>query len=276
MSGEPQTPAFGVAHSSRSHRDEWGTTTPTLLPLIPVIQRLCPRCRTVLHLEDETTLVFCYNCSAPQVRLSAELLEEAEAQRMAVTQQPAAANAAQPGFVPPVLNRWTGAIQCAALAGAVAAALTLISFAVPPVELLTVLWVVSAPIVVLGVYAGRFQNTRITAGFAARLGILCGLAILACLFSLDTVRLCLDRSVFHATAELDTQLATLFAQQDAMVRTTLGDAQSAPGRQLLQVPEFRAGILLCSFAMLSAVYILYSAAAGAFAGLLRSRTPTTR
>jgi hypothetical protein len=241
-----------------------------------VIQRLCPRCRTVLQLEDEGTLIFCYNCSAPQVRLSAEILEEAESQRSAATQKPTEATAAQPGFVPPVLNRWTGAIQCAGLAGAVAAGLSLVSFAIPPVELLTVLWVVSAPIVALGVYAGRFQNTRITPGFAARLGILCAIAILFCLFSLDTIHLCLNRFAFHATTDFDTQLAKLFAQQDAMVRTTLGDAQSAPSRQMLQIPEFRAGLLLCSFAMLSACYLIYSAAAGAFAGLLRSRNPTTR
>jgi hypothetical protein len=241
--------------------------------LISVIQRLCPRCRTVLHLEDEITLVFCYNCSAPQVRIAAEILEEAEAQRNTPAQPPADANAAQPGFVPPVLNRWTGAIQCAALAGAVAAALTLISFAVPPVEALTLFWVISAPIVVLGVYAGRFQNTRITAGFAARLGILCGIAILFGMFSLYTIHVCIHRFAFHAATALDTQLATIFAQQDAMMRSTLGEAQSAPGRQLLQVPEFRAGLLLCTFAMLSACYLIYSAAAGAFAGLLRSRTP---
>ncbi len=247
---------------------------PTLLPLSSVIQRLCPRCRTVLQLEDEGTLIFCYNCSAPQVRLSAEILELAEAQRTPATQPPAEATAAQPGFVPPVLNRWTGAIQCAALAGAVAAALGLISIAIPPVDALTVLWIISAPIVALGVYAGRFQNTRITAGFAARLGILCAIAILFCLFSLDTIHLCLNRFAFHATTDLDTQLAKLFAQQDAMMRSTLGEAQSAPGRQMLQIPEFRAGLLLCSFAMLSACYLVYSAAAGAFAGLLRSRTAT--
>jgi hypothetical protein len=244
--------------------------------LISVIQRLCPRCRTVLQLEDEGTLIFCYNCSAPQVRISAEILEEAETQRAAAAQPPAEATAAQPGFVPPVLNRWTGAIQCAALAGAVAAALTLISFAVPSVDALTFLWIISAPIVALGVYAGRVQNTRITPGFAARLGILCAIAILFCMSSLYTVHVCLDRLFFHAATDLDTQLATIFAQQDAMMRSTLGDAQSAPGRQMLQIPEFRAGLLLCSFAMLSACYLIYSAAAGAFAGLLRSRTAATR
>jgi len=239
--------------------------------LVSVIQRLCPRCRTVLRLEDETSLVFCWNCSAPQVRLSTELVEQAQAQQAAAAQAASApAETVPAGMVPPVLNRWTGAIQCAGLAGAVAAVLTLVSFALPPAMLLTVFWVISAPIIVLGVYAGRFRNTRITAGFAARLGILGGLAILLCLFSLDTIHLCLERFVFHAANELDAQLAAAFAQQAEMLRTQLG-ADAAPALQLLSIPDFRAGALLGSFALVSLLYLLYSAVAGAFAGLLRSR-----
>ncbi len=242
-----------------------------------VIQRLCPRCRTVLHLEDEVSLVFCWNCSAPQVRLSPELVEQAAAQLTAAATPPPPASPAThtpAGFVPPVLNRWTGAIQCAGLAGAIAGVLTLGSFAVPPVALLAVFWIISAPIVALGVYAGRFRNTRITPGFAARLGILCGLAILICLFSLDTIHLCLSRFVFHSTAELDQWTASIFVQDDVMLRNRFG-ADAAPALQMLAVPEFRAAVLLMCAAVTAALYLLYSAAAGAFAGLLRSRTPTT-
>jgi hypothetical protein len=235
-----------------------------------VTQRLCPRCHSVLHLEDDNTLVFCWSCGAPQVRLSPELLE---AQR-----EPAANEAvnAQPLSTPavPLLNRWSGAVQCAGLAGAVAAGLTLVSFALPPVALLSVCWFVSAPIIVLGVYASRFRNTRITAGFAARLGLLCGLAILLATASLDTVRLCLDRFVFHA-AFIDLRLAAFFAQQDAVLNQRLGPADAAPAIAMLSIPEFRAGLLLASCAMLAVIYLLYSAAAGAFAGALRSR-PTPR
>jgi hypothetical protein len=237
-----------------------------------VIQRLCPRCRTVLHLEDEISLVFCWNCSAPQVRLSPEVLEQAAAQSasQASPQTAATADAAASDVTPAVLNRWTGAIQCAGLAGALAAALTLVSFAIPPVVLLTLFWVVSAPIVVLGVYASRFRNTRITPGFAARLGILCGVAVLLGMLGLDTIHLCLDRFVFHAAAALDTQLAAAFAQQEVVVRTQLG-ADATPFLKQLAIPEFRAGLLLASFALVSTLYLIYSAAAGAFAGLLRSR-----
>jgi hypothetical protein len=242
-----------------------------------VIQRLCPRCRTVVHIEDDNSLVFCSNCGAPQVRLSQELLE---AQVEATAQLPEGAPvsmdataAATQNTVVPALNRWSGAVQCAGIAGAVAAGLTLISFAVPALGLLSMGWVVAAPIVVLGVYASRFRNTRITAGFAARLGLLCGVAILVAMLALNTIHLCLDRFVFHAATAIDSQLATTFAQQEAVLSTQLG-TDAAPMLHTLAIPEFRAGILLCSFGMLSALYLVYSAAAGAFAGLLRSRTST--
>jgi ethanolamine utilization microcompartment shell protein EutS len=255
-----------------------------LFPLYPLLlvssslkgvtQRLCPRCHSVLHLEDDNTLVFCWSCGAPQVRLSQELLEAQSASASAATlpqnpAEPAAGSAALPQ-----LNRWSGAVQCAGLAGAVAAGLTLVSFALPPVLLLSLGWIVSAPIVVLGIYASRFRNTRITAGFAARLGLLCGLAILLSTASLDTVRMCLDRFVFHAATELDTRLAALFAQDAAMLTERFGAADAAPAIAILGIPEFRAGALLCSFALVSGLYLAYSAAAGAFAGLLRSRTPS--
>ena len=237
-----------------------------------MIQRLCPRCRSVIHLEDETSLVFCSNCGAPQVRISQELFESQ-------TPTPAEVDAiAKPDAPRPLLetslNRWSGAVKCAGLAGAVAAALTLVSFALPPIALISLCWIIAAPIVVLGVYASRFKNTRITAGFAARLGVLCGLAILLAMLSLDTIHLCLDRFVFHAATAIDTQLATAFAEQERVLQTQLGP-DAAPIMRTLSIPEFRAGILLCSFAMLSSLYLMYSAAAGAFAGLLRSR-PTTR
>jgi hypothetical protein len=236
------------------------------------MDRICSRCHAVLRSEDDGSLVYCWNCGSPQVQLSTELAEQAEAQRLAITQEALGVAAAEPAeVVPPKLNRWTGAIQCAGLAGAIAAALTLIAFALPPVSLLALLWGVVAPIVILGVYAARFRNTRITAGFAARLGMLCGASILLAIFSLDTVRLCVDRFLLHSAADVDAQLATAFAQQAVALKAQLG-AEATPILAKLKIPEFRAGLILLGCAMVSAVYLVYSAAAGAFAGLLRSRS----
>jgi hypothetical protein len=237
-----------------------------------VIQRLCPRCRSVLQLEDDTSLVFCWNCGAPQVRLSEELREIAERQ---IAGEPPPGSATAPAAadppLPPAQSLWRGAIQCAALAGAVTAALALLSYVLPPIALLSLFWFVAAPIVALGVYATRFGQARITTSFGARLGILCGLSITLATAALSTLHLLLQRFVFHSTTELDTQINVIFTQLRANTEAQSG-AASAPFLNLLSLPEFRVGLLLSSLAVFVAMYLAYSALAGSFAGYLRSRS----
>ncbi len=235
--------------------------------------RICSRCHAVLHREDEGTLVYCWNCGAPQVQLSEELRDQIDQQ---ISAQQAAANPlAEPApqlVAPSNAIVWRGAIQCAGLAGALAAALALLSFALPPITLLSFCWFVAAPIVVLGVYSSRFRKTRITAGFGARLGLLAALAMVIVTSTFDTIGLVLERFVFHSTTEIDTQIANLFAQMHANFAAQPGPvAKEAIG--ILAIPEFRAGILLTSIILCLGLYLAYSATAGAFAGYLRSRSP---
>jgi hypothetical protein len=238
-----------------------------------VTQRICSRCHTVIHREDEGTLVFCWNCGAPQVQLSEELREQIDQQ---ISAQHAAANPPTEPIPQPVTPStaivWRGAIQYAGLAGAVAATLSLLTFALPAVFLLFFFWFISAPIIVLGVYSSRFRLTRITTGFGARLGLLTGLAILIATTTLNTIGLVLERFIFHSTADIDVQLATLFTQMHATITATPGPAAKA-ALDMLAIPEFRAGILLAFSATALAFYLAFSATAGAFAGYLRSRSP---
>ncbi len=235
--------------------------------------RLCPRCHAVLHREEEGSLIFCWNCGAPQVQLSEELREQIDQQ---ISAQHAAANSLAEPLPQPVAPSnavvWRGAIQIAGLAGAVAAAFALLSFALPPIVFLSLFWFVSAPIIAMGFYSARFRKTRITAGFGARLGLLTGLAILLVTTTLNTVGLVLDRFVFHNTNELDTQMHTAFEQ----MRTTFVTQPSPFSKGVLAalaIPEYRVGIMLTSIFIGLGFYLTYSATAGAFAGYLRSRAP---
>jgi len=238
-----------------------------------VSPRICSRCHAVLHREDEGTLVYCWNCGAPQVQLSEELRDQIDQQLSA--QQAAANPLAEPApqLVPPSnAIVWRGAILCAGLAGAVAAALALLSFALPPITLLSFFWFIAAPIVVLGVYSSRFRKTRITAGFGARLGLLAALAMVIVTSPFDTIGLVLERFVFHSTTEIDTQINNLFSQMHTNFATQPGPVAKA-AIDILAIPEFRAGILLTSIFLCLGLYLAYSATAGAFAGYLRSRSP---
>lgn len=235
--------------------------------------RICSRCHTVLHREDEGTLVYCFNCGAPQVQLSEELREQLDQQ---ISAQQAAANPTPNAIPAPAAPTnaiiWRGAIQIAGLAGAIAAALTLLAFAAPFFSIFSFFWFITAPIIVLGIYHSRFRLTHITTGFGARLGLLTGLAILAATTTLDTIGLVLERFVFHSTAEIDKQLATVYTQMHATFIAQPSPTSKA-ALDMLAIPEFRAGILLASITICLCFYLTFSAIAGAFAGYLRSRTP---
>jgi hypothetical protein len=236
-----------------------------------VTNRLCSRCHTVLHREDEGTLVFCWNCGAPQVQLSEELRDQIDRQ-IAGQSADTATLEPIPTPVSPTAVVWHGAIQCAGLAGAVAAAFGLLSLVVPPAGLLSIFWVVGAPAFVLIIYSGRFRQTHITAGFGARLGVLSGLAIMLASITLDIVDLLLRRFVFHAAGPVDTWLADFFTQMKASFA-----AQASPASRhaisLLNIPEFRAGFVLLLAAIGFVAYLIFAAAAGAVSGYIRSRAP---
>jgi hypothetical protein len=225
---------------------------------------------------DDGSLVYCRHCGAPQVRLSEEMIEQAQQQAAAAAaasldpdvppaDRPPVARVTEPGAVV-----WPGAIQTAALAGAVSAVLTLLSFLLPPVSLLGVFWSFSAPIVALGVYASRFPRTRIHAGFGARLGLLSGLAIAIASLTLNTLGLVLARFAFHDAASIDGPIN----QASSQLHVSMLAKSDADAQQVLAwftIPEFRAGVMLASVALVMALYLAYTSLAGAFGGYLRSR-----
>ncbi len=168
---------------------------------------------------------------------------------------------------------WPAAIRYAALAGVLAAALTLVSFALPPVILLAWFWAIGAPVVVLGVYNAKIRPAQLRAGFGARLGVLCGLAIFFAMSAINACGLVFARFVFHSAAQIDSQLAAMFTQLRTTIQQQGGPAQ-APVLAWLNIPEDRLGLLLLMSAFVLIIYLGLSALGGAFAALLRSRAET--
>ncbi len=228
--------------------------------------RQCPRCHNLLTDSQDGTLVFCSYCGAPQVTVSEELLTQAQKQRAAVDSGfPAGITAsAHPDAV-----IWPAALRYAALAGLIAAALTLVAFAVPPIILLAWFWAIGAPVVVLGVYASKLRPAQLRAGFGARLGLLCGIAIAFSMSVINASALVLARYVFHDT-QIDAQLANLFTQMRTSPQLQGNPAQAAV-LSYLNVPEYRVGLLLIMSGLALVLYLGLSALGGAFAAVLRSR-----
>lgn len=226
----------------------------------------------MLPQEQEGYLVFCFNCGAPQVTVSEELILESQKQRAALdsglTQGILAASAADAII-------WPAAVRYAALAGAVAAAITLISFAVPPVIVLAWFWAIGAPVVILGVYNAKFRPANLQAGFGARLGLLCGLAIFFAMSTINACGLVISRYVFHASAQIDTQLGAMFTQLRSAVQQQGGPAQASV-LAWLSSPEDRIGLLLIMSGIVLILYLGLSAIGGAFAAVLRARSEARR
>lgn len=241
-------------------------------------ERICPRCHNLLVNEDSGTLIYCSHCGAPQVMLSEELRERAEentsAQAAVLTGDETPGNFAEAKLTSldtadPTAVDWTEGVRVAGLGGLIALALGLISIPVEAVGFLSLLWALTAPIVVLGIYCARRQSTRVRPGFGARLGLVTGLAIAAAMAIVGALEFILNRFVLHHGSEIDTGLATIFAQ---FQQAQASSQQPMPFN--LAIPEFRVGLFLSSIGISICFYLAYTVISGAFGGLLRSNKRT--
>ena len=250
-------------------------------------ERLCIRCQHPLTL-DEGQLAYCGVCGAPQIFLSGELQEQAALEAQRYSEQKVVAGAAagttaaadQPTTRIAGLRRaagagygqWPMAVEYALLSSGIALGLDLIGLAFAPLLFLAWLWVVSAPILTVGFYHAKARGERLTAGFAAKLGLLTGLLVIVGCAVVFTLSLTLSRFVFHSGA-IDTQIASAMAQIRSNAQAQYG-AASQPLFRLLNVPEFRVGFLLWMCAVTAGIYLVASMAAAGVAGLvLRNRRP---
>jgi hypothetical protein len=216
--------------------------------------------------HDEGTLIFCTHCGAPQVLLSEELLTQVEAQ----SKVDAGGTNVGPVARDSRSLVWAGAIRCAALAGAVAAALMGLSILLPPAELLALFWAIVSPVVVIGFFQARFPLVPMTTGFGARLGLLTGISIAVVLSVFNTAKLLVARYGIHAMGEVDKQMNANLDQLKAQALAQPG-TPVLPWIDALNIPEFRAGFLLMGVALLTAILLVVTTAGGAFAGFARSR-----
>jgi hypothetical protein len=91
--------------------------------------------------------------------------------------------------------------------------------------------------------------------------------------AINTFRLVFSRFILHRAAQIDSDLATMFAE----FRTTIqqqGNPAQASVLAWLNIPEDRVGLLLLMSAIVLVIYLGLSALGGAFAALLRSRAET--
>ncbi|HEV2708906.1 MAG TPA: zinc ribbon domain-containing protein [Edaphobacter sp.] len=222
------------------------------------MHEFCHRCGGEL-LDRDGSSPFCPHCGAPQIYL---LDHEQSAELAANTT----------GAAPPPSPRqveWKTAIRCALLVAAVAAVLTLIAARFESVSPLSWLWTVSGSLITLALYQKRRPQAGMDAGIGARIGVVVGFVLVACLAVAMAAGGLIARYLLHNMAGFDAQLTQQLHLQIQHALATNPEAKSVQG--YLYSPEFRAGMMLAGFGLISGILLVLSTVGGAVGGLLRTR-----
>ena len=236
------------------------------------MQETCHRCGGELPAGSGES-PFCPHCGTPQLFLALENQSAATGGEAAS----AADYGSSTGTLPPPRPRqveWKTAIRCAVGVGAVGSVLSLLAIRVDVLSLVTLVWIMSASLITLGLYQRRRPAAWIDARVGARIGVVVGVCLALELGMAMAGAGLVGRFVLHSMGNFDAQMA---AQLQVVVMTVQQQAaeQQKPVppevMRFIASPESRAGIMLGSFAFLSAGLLVLSTLGGAFAGLLRMR-----
>jgi hypothetical protein len=203
---------------------------------------------------------FCPHCGSPQI-----YLQDHEQQNLG-------AEADTTGAIPPPRPQqveWKTAIRCAALVGGVAAGLSLVSQRVQVVSFLSTLWTISGSMIALALYQRRRPLAWMDAGVGARIGLVVGLALVACLGSAWAVGGVVARYGLHSLGAFDAELTQTV--HDSFEKASAMASQPPEIKRLWFSPEFRAGLMLLGFGMISTFLLILSTVGGAVGGFMRMR-----
>jgi hypothetical protein len=227
------------------------------------MSKFCHRCGQDLP-ENRGEGPFCPHCGSPQL-----FLPDYE-------QQESGAEDNTTGAIPPPKPQrvdWKTAIRCAVLVAGIAAALSLLSTRVQAVSPLTWLWTVSGSLITLALYQKRRPQAWMDAGVGAKIGVVVGLALMACFAVAMAAAGLVARYGLHTMAGFDAQLTAMLHAQIQKASATAPEPPEV--LRFLYSPEVRAGMMLAGFAMLSGFLLVLSALGGAVGGFLRTRRKIT-
>jgi hypothetical protein len=219
----------------------------------------CHRCGGELP-ESRGESPFCPHCGSPQL-----FLPDYE-------EQTGSAEPDTTGALPPPSPQqveWKTAIRCAVLVAGIAAVLSVVSARVQLVSPLTWLWTVSGSLITLALYQKRRPQAWMDAGIGARIGIVVGLALMACFAVAMAAGGLVARFGLHSMAGFDAELTQMLHAQIQKASATTPEPPEVV--QFLYSPEVKAGMMLAGFAMLSGFLLVLSAVGGAVGGFLRTR-----
>jgi predicted RNA-binding Zn-ribbon protein involved in translation (DUF1610 family) len=223
------------------------------------MQEYCHRCGGALPASDGVS-PFCPHCGSPQI-----YLQDHEEQSGGVETDTT-------GAVPPPRQQqveWKTAIRCAVLVAGIAAGLSLVAARVQLVSPLSWLWTFSGSMITLALYQRRRPLAWMDAGVGARIGVVVGLALVGCFAVAMAIGGLVSRYGLHSMAGVDAQLTEVLHAQ--FEKATAITPQPPEVQRFWYSPEFRAGMMLAGFGMVSGFLLVLSTVGGAVGGFLRMR-----
>jgi hypothetical protein len=203
---------------------------------------------------------FCPHCGSPQIYLPDHEPQNGDA-------EPDTTGAMAPPR--PQQVEWKTAIRCAALVALVAAGLSLVSQQVQAVSLFSLVWIISGSMIALALYQRRRPLAWMDAGVGARIGLVVGLALVACLGVAWAASGLVARYGLHSMGAFDAQLAQTV--HDSFEKASSIAPQPPDAKGFWYSPEARAGMMLAGFGMVSGFLLILSTLGGAVGGFMRMR-----
>ena len=213
----------------------------------------CHRCGG--GLPGESLRGFCPHCGAPQLTISLAIEATQVADGDGATLKPERSA----GEV-----RWPLALKLAAMAAVICGGLFVAGSVLPGLTGLGLLFLLTAASLVVGRYRMLAPTEPMHAGVGAKIGLSTGLLLVAVLALAMSAVGVIARFRLHEMAAFDAQ----WAAQSALLldRLRAVGPVSPEVLHMVNAPEFRAGEMLSGMAILGALLLGLSAAAGALAG----------
>jgi len=137
------------------------------------------------------------------------------------------------------------------------------------ISLLTLLWTISGSMITLGLYQWRRPLGWMDAGVGARIGLVVGLALVACLGVAWGAGGLVARYGLHSLAGFDAEFTQMLHVQ--FEKAVAINPEPPEVQRFWYSPEFRAGIMLAGFGMMSGFLLVLSTVGGAVGGFMRMR-----
>jgi len=249
------------------------------------MRELCHRCHGELpsspvgsRHDDDSVVLFCPRCGAPQILLPEHMHIEA----------PAVANPSTTGANPPPRPAgagpneidWHAAIVSGAIVAAIGAVLSVLGMKFLAFSFFSLLWTISCAVITLGLYAKQRPILGVDARIGMRVGLTAGVLLVSAIAMATAATGVVLRFGTHQMAQFDQESAQkrkdiqaeflAFLEKQTQDKDLIAQYTATINSPQANSPEMLAGSALAGGAVQGFFILLLAAGGGAFAGMMRA------